>query len=192
MVENLVNKVISARAKSEGASKVAGKKRQQYSAAFKTEAINVYDNGANQESITESFGLTQSQISRWLKKWKTIPEDAASSHRRLYLKGRRSTKYVELYETLFKEVLAARSRWHVVNFSWSRARKLQLDIDPKFEVKHHVIVLFLQKKELRMRSRQRNKRKHKKEMEPSLKKRHATFREKCIGTGWEHPRYDQK
>ena len=109
VVENLVNKVVSASAKSEGASKVAVKKRHQYSAAFKAEAINTYDNGANQESIAESFGVTQSQISRWLKKRTTILEDAASSHRKLYLKGRRSTKYLELYEALFKEFLAARS-----------------------------------------------------------------------------------
>ena len=47
-----------------GASKVAGKKRHQYSAAFKAETINTYDNGANQETITESFGVTQYQISR--------------------------------------------------------------------------------------------------------------------------------
>ena len=90
MVKNLVNKVVSARAKSEGASKVDGKKRHQYSVAFKTEAINAHDNGANQESITELFGVTQSQVSRWLKKRKTILEDAVSSHRKLYLKGRRS------------------------------------------------------------------------------------------------------
>ena len=43
-----------------------------------------------------------------------------------------------------------------------------------------------------MRSKQRNKRKHKKEMEPSLKKWHATFRGKCIQTGSEDPSYDQK
>ena len=138
MVENLVTKVVSARARSEGASKVAGKKRHQYAAAFKPEAINAYENVANQESIAESFGVTESQISRWLKKWKTILEDATSSHRKLYLKGRRSTKYLELYEALFKQFLAARSWGHIVNFSWlwSRARKLQLDIDPKVEVKH--------------------------------------------------------
>ena len=154
VVEILVNKVVSARARSEGACKVAGKKRHQHSAAIKAEAINAYDNGANQESIAESFGVTQSQISRWLKKRKTILEDAVSSHRKLYLKGRRSTKYLELYQTLFKKFLAARSRGHIVNFSWlwSRTRKLQLDIAPKVEVKHHVIVHFLQKKELRMRS----------------------------------------
>ena len=99
-----------------------------------------------------------------------------------------------VYKTLFKEFLAARSRGHIVNFSWlwSQARKLQLDIDPKVEVKHHVIVCLLQKKELRMMSKQRNKRKHKKEMEPSLKKWHATFREKCIRKRSEDPSYDPK
>ena len=96
VVENLVNKVVGAKAKSEGSSKVAGKKRHQYSAAFKAEAINAYDNGANQESIAEPFGVTQSQNSRWLKKRKTILEDALSSHRNLYLKGRRSKQYLEL------------------------------------------------------------------------------------------------
>ena len=194
VVKNLVNKIVRARAKSEAASKVADKKHHQYSAAFKAEAINACDNGANQRSIAESFNVTQSQISRWLKKRKTILEDTTSSHRKLYPKGRRSTKYLELYKALFKEFLAARSWGHIVNFSWlwSRARKLQLDIDPKVEVKDHVVVSLLKKKELRMMSKQRNKRKHKKEMEPSLKKWHATFREKCIRKRSEDPSYDPK
>lgn len=42
-----------------------------------------------------------------------------------------------------------------------------------------------------MRSKQQNKRKHKKEMEPSLRKWHATYREKCIWTGLED-NYDPK
>ena len=194
MAKTWVNKVVSTRAKSEGASKVTGKKRSQYSAALKAEAVNAHDNLGNQQNIAESFGVTQSQISKWLKIQKTILEDAASSHRKLNLKGRCLTKYLELYEAFFKKILAARSRSHIVNFSWlwSWARKLQLDIDPKVEVKHHVIEHFLQKKELRMRSKQRNKRKHKKEMETSLKKGHATFREKSIRTGSEDPGYDQK
>ena len=61
VVENLVNKVVSARAKSEGTSKVAGKKRHDHSAAFKVEAINAYDNEKNQDSFSESFVVTQSQ-----------------------------------------------------------------------------------------------------------------------------------
>ena len=113
----------------------------------------------------------------------------------MYLKGRRSTKYLELYEALFKEFLPSRSSGHIVNFSWlwSRARNLQLDIDPKVEGKHHVVVRFLQKKkELKMRSTQRIKIKHKKEIEPSLKKWHATFKEKYIRTGSKDSSYDQK
>ena len=42
-----------------------------------------------------------------------------------------------------------------------------------------------------MRAKQRNKRKHKKEMEASLKKWHATYREKCIRTGFDE-NYDPK
>ena len=34
------------------------------------------------------------------------------------LKVRRSTKYLELYEALFKKFSAATSRGHIVNFSW--------------------------------------------------------------------------
>ena len=62
MAKTWVNKVVSTRAKSEGASKVTGKKRSQYSAALKAEAVNAYDNRANQQNIAESFGMTQSQI----------------------------------------------------------------------------------------------------------------------------------
>ena len=116
VVKNLVNKVVSEKAESEGASKVVGKKRHQYSSAFKAKAINAYEHGANQESIAESFGVTRSQISRWLKNQKIILEDAASSHQKLYLKGRCSTKYLELYEALFKEFLAARLRGYIVIF----------------------------------------------------------------------------
>ena len=60
-------KVVSTRAKSDGASKVAGKKRSQYSAALKAEAVNAHDNRANQQNIAESFGMTQSQISNGSK-----------------------------------------------------------------------------------------------------------------------------
>ncbi|XP_065658758.1 jerky protein homolog-like [Hydra vulgaris] len=194
VLNNIVNKVVSEMKKSEESRQLAGKKRHQYTAAFKAEAINAYGYEANQETIAESFGVTQSQISRWLKKKETIIKDAESSYRRLFLKGRRSTKYLELYEAIYNEFLQARSKGHIVNFSWlwSKARNIQLNIDPNVEIKLHVIVRFLQKKELKMRSKQRNKRKHKKEMEPLLQKWHATFREKCIRTGSKDPSYDKK
>lgn len=152
VLDNVVNKVVSTMAKSEGAKKMANKKRHQYSATFKAEAISAYKNGASQENIAELFGVTQSQVSRWLKKKQTVLEDAASSHRKQLLKGRRSTKYFELYETLFKEFLKARSKGQVINFSWlwSKAKKIQLNIDPKVDIKHHVIVRFLQKRDLRI------------------------------------------
>ena len=75
VVDSMVNKVASSLAKSEGARKTTGKNRHQYSAAFKAEAINAYENGANQEVIAESFGVTQGQISRWVKNRITILED---------------------------------------------------------------------------------------------------------------------
>ena len=41
----------------------------------------------------------------------------------------------------------ARSKVHVMNFAWlwTKARKLQTEIDPMVETKHHVIVRFLQR-----------------------------------------------
>ena len=68
---------------------------------------------------------------RWLKKQKTILQDAASSHRKLYLKGRHSTKCLELYKVLFKNFLAARSRGHRVqpeSSNWTLIWKLKLNI----------------------------------------------------------------
>ena len=82
-------------------------------------------------------------------------------------------KYLQLYDSLFKEFLLARSNGYIVNFGWlwSKARKLQAEIDLNVEVKHHhIIVRFLQFKQLRMRAKQHNKRKHKTEHEPLMKK----------------------
>ena len=78
--------------------------------AFPIIEFLISENEANQESIAQSFGVTQSQISIWLKKRKSILEDAASSHRRLLLKGKLLTKYFKLYKSLFKEFLQARSK----------------------------------------------------------------------------------
>ena len=109
------------------------------------------------------------------------------------LKVRSSTKYLELYEALFKKFSAATSRGHIVNFSWLWSKPESSNWTLIQKSKSNIMLLrFSQKKELRMRSKQRNKRKHKKKMEPSLKKRHATFREKCIRKGSEDPSYYQK
>ena len=59
VVENLVNKVVSTRAKSEGASKVAVKKCHQYSAALKGKTINAYDNRNRLVRLKANFQMAQ-------------------------------------------------------------------------------------------------------------------------------------
>ena len=79
------------------------------------------------------------------------------------LKARRSTKYLELYEALFKKFSAATSRGHIVNFSWLWSKSESSNWTLIQKSKSNIMLLrFSQKKELRMRSKQRNKRKHKK------------------------------
>ena len=144
---------------------MVGKKQHQYPATFKAQAISTCENGVAQETVVEWFGITQRQVSRWLKNKASIMEDATNSHRKLFKEGRKAMKYLQLYDSLFKEFLLARSKGHIVNFGWlwSKARKLQAEIDLNVEVKHHVMVHFLQFKQLRMRAKQQNKKKQKKE-----------------------------
>ena len=120
-------------------------------------------------------------------------KDAASVHRKLFKKGRKSTKYVELYERLWKTFKGARTRGIPVNFHWlwSKARVIQSELDEKQPIKKHVILRFLQNYQIRMRAKQRNK-KSKSQKVPELKKWHATYREKCIRTNFEDPSYDEK
>ena len=123
--------------------------------------------------------------------WKKRP---TLINQKLFKEGRKATKYLQLYDSLFKEFLIARSKDHIVNFGWlwSKAKKLQAEIDLNVEVKYHVIVHFLQFKQLGMRAKERNKKKHRKEHEPLLKKWLATYREKCIRTGADNPSYGSK
>ena len=82
-----INKVVSTEAKRDGAAKTAGKKRHQFPATFKAEAISTCENGVAQETVAEWFGITQSQVSRWLKNKASSKEDATNSHRKLLRKG---------------------------------------------------------------------------------------------------------
>ena len=50
VVNKVVNKVVSTEAKRDGAAKMAGKKRHQYPATFKAEAISTCENGVAQET----------------------------------------------------------------------------------------------------------------------------------------------
>ena len=118
VVNKVVNKVVSTEAKRDGAAKMAGKKRHQNPVTFKAEAISTYENGVAQETVAEWFGFTQSQVSRRLQNKASIMEDANNSNRKLFKKGRKATKYLQLYHSLFKEFLLAGSKGHIVNFGW--------------------------------------------------------------------------
>ena len=149
-VNKVVNKLVSTEAKRDGAAKMARKKQHQYPATFKAKAISTCENGVAQETVAKWSGITQSQVSRWFKNKASIMKDATNSHRKLFKKGRKATKYLQLYDSLFKEFLLACSKGQIANFGllWSKARKIQAEIDPNVEVKHHVIVRFLQVKQL--------------------------------------------
>ena len=129
VVNKIVNIVVSTGVKLDGAAKMAGKKRQQYPATFEAEAISTCENGVPQETVVEWFGITQSQVSRWLKNKASIMECATNSHRKLFKEERKATKYLQLYDSLFKEFLLAHSKCQV-NFGWlwskARSHKLKL------------------------------------------------------------------
>ena len=148
----------------------ASKKRHAHTATFKAMVINAFEESENvcQDDIAEQFRINQSMVSRWLKDRHTIMKDAASVHRKLFKKGRKSTKYVELYERLWKTFKDARTRGIPVNFHWlwSKACAIQSGLDEKQPIKKHVIVRFLQKYQIRMRTKQRNKKKSKRPKGP--------------------------
>ena len=166
----------------------ASKKRHAHTARFKAMVINAFEESENvcQDDIAEQFRINQSMVSLWLKDQHTIMKDAASVHRKLFIKGRKSTKYVELYERLWKTFKDARARGIPVNFHWlwSKARVIQSVFDEKQPIKKHVIVRFLQKYQIRMRAKQRNKKKSKSQKVPELKK--------CIRTNFEDSSCDEK
>ena len=56
--------------------------------SFKGEVISDFDNGECQKTKTEKYRVDQSQILRRIKNQTIIMQDAASSYRKLYRKGR--------------------------------------------------------------------------------------------------------
>ena len=162
----------------------ASKKRHAHTATFKAMVINAFEESENvcQDDIAEQFRINQNMVSRWLKDQHTIMKDAASVHRKLFKKGRKSTKYVELYEQLWKTFKDAQARGIPVNFHWlwSKARIIQSELDEKQPIKKHVIVRFLQKYQIRMRAKQQNKKKLKSQKVPELKKNATQHIEKNV------------
>ena len=83
VVNHLVNKVVSKEAMARGGRERAGKKRVQYTAAFKAEVINALDEeDATQESVATRFNIDQSQVSRYVKNKSQVMKDAADSYRK--------------------------------------------------------------------------------------------------------------
>ena len=84
----------------------------------------------SQDQIAQKYGISQSLVSKWLKDKDSIIAAAADKYRKLYVKQRKSTKYLELYRLLFNQLKAARDKSQKVNFNWlwSKARSIQRDL----------------------------------------------------------------
>ena len=57
-------------AKHEAAKKQAGKKRHSYTSVYKPNVINMIRDGFSQDEVAEQYRISQSQVSRWMKKEK--------------------------------------------------------------------------------------------------------------------------
>ena len=195
VLNNIIGKVEGRVAKSEGAKKKAGTKRHSYSAMTKADAIHeCQEDGVTQVSVAAKYGITQDMLSRWVSNKSEIIHQASDKSKRLYRKGRKSTKYKELYKQLLEKFKQARARGQQVTFPWlwSKAWVIQQTLDPSTQIKNHVIVCFLRACNIRLRAKQRSKNRSKASMVPDLKKWHATFRERCIRSNSHALDYDEK
>ena len=95
-------------------------------------------------------------------KRRDIMKDAASKHRKLFKKRRKSKKYVELYKKLWKSFeqqdlrdtgLTSIGRRHGYRDFYFR----EITASDEYVIRSHVIVRFLRQYNIRMRSRQQNK-----------------------------------
>lgn len=193
VVENLV-KQVECKVKKNNTGKF---KRKSYSSSQKADIIHeLLLTESSQVEIGEKYGISQSLLSRWLKKKENIFLDAADSHKKLYRKRRPTTKYIALHQKLWQAFTKARSMGHRVNFHWlkSRATTIQRELtnNKDAEIGKHVITSFLRRRNIRMRTKQRSKKKSKEDKIKPLQQWHATFRERCLRTGTEeryHPKW---
>ena len=112
-----------------------------------------------------------------------------------HLKIRRATKYVNLYKVLEKKFKGCRAKGYHISFAWlwSRARTIYREQlgDESAALKHHVIVNFIKRKNLRMRRKQRSKNVLKEDMLAKMMEWHTVLRERLIRTGKQDD-YDEK
>ena len=105
-------------------------------------AINKYENGISQKELTKKIRVSLIQVLRWFESKKNIKKDTASAHRNLFRKRDRVTRHIYFWKKKFKEFMNARSKGHVAHFTCLRAKAQK--IDPPVEIKHYVILEFLQ------------------------------------------------
>ena len=137
-VQSVVNYIVETVAVGDQGKEVKDKKkatrgsnvRKKHTAVFKAKVIHQVRPDVSQDQIVQKYGTSQSLVSKWLKDKDSIIAAAADKYRKLYVKQRKSTKYLELYRLLFNQLKAARDKSQKVNFNWlwSKARSIQRDL----------------------------------------------------------------
>ena len=112
------------------------------------------------DEVALSFNVSRSSVIKWVKqKQKLI--DASKSEYKNHLKIRPAAKYVNLYKVLEKKFKECRAKDYCISFAWlwSRARTIYREQlgDESATVKHHVIVNFIKRYNLRMRKKKDQK-----------------------------------
>ena len=196
LMNGMVQKVVRSVNSTAGKPSInAGKKRKQYPAKFKAEVIHEAEDPTNTlRTVALAYKLDVPMVSRWLKDKTKIIEDAVSSHRKLFSKGRRAKKYVALHAELFKRFKDARKKGQRVDFHWlwSRARVIQKEFTgEESKLGKHVVVQFIKTYNVKMLTKQRNKKRPSESFREPMQKWHATTRERMLRTGL-NENYDPK
>ena len=110
------------------------------------------------------------------------------------MKIRPSIKYNKLFVHLkfvFDDA-CAKERVADFNWIWSKARKLNRNVEKEDEIKKHVVVIFINRNKLKYRRIQINEKQEKEYFREKMVKWHASLRERLIRTGQSNAQYDQK
>lgn len=173
----------------ESSSKPSGRRgkdrREKHSFIKKSNVIDDFEAGMDQDVIAEHYSINRSLVSKWVKDKARINEMAVSNLRETF-KKRPSQKYKTVYTELLKRFKAAREKGRYVNFGWlwSKARVISGE-QGGGEIRRHVVVNFLKRFNIRMRAKQRNRKQPKGAYREALIKWHSTTRERLVRTGFE-------
>ena len=158
VLNGVVGKVVGIVGKSEGAKQLKGKECRGYTAQFKAGVIYAYDSpNESQLTVAESFRVSQSQVSRWMKDHINIYRDTYDKLRKLHKKARKLRKYAELYPKLWEVFKTARANRKRVSFHWlwTKARVLHKESTGSDEcIKAHFVVCFWKIYNVKMQARQ--------------------------------------